>query len=88
MNSDGRDSDDADWLLAQLAGARTPPRQDPPVVPPPVVTPPAAVRPQSPAEPPSPPPRREEVLDWFSLAESEAAPDAATRALPVIGGRP
>jgi hypothetical protein len=87
MNGDGRNDDDADWLLAQLANGQPSARQDPPVAPPPVATPAAAAPPAAvpPAAPPSAP-RREEVLDWFSLAEPPAAPDAATRALPVIGG--
>ena len=89
MNHDGRDADDADWLLAQLVNGPTPARQDPPVAPPPAaVTPPEPIasQPAAPPQPQTPAPRREEVLDWFSLAEPASAPDAATRALPVIGG--
>ena len=95
MNGDGRDFDDADWLLAQLAAGRPPARQDPPVAPPPADVPKAAstrapeeVTPAVPSRPSAPAPRREEVLDWFSLAEPPSAADAATRALPVIGGPP
>lgn len=87
MSGDGRNSDDADWLLAQLA-AGGPARQDPPVAPPPAADLPAPIVPAAPPRPTTPAPRREEVLDWFSLAEPTSAPDAATRALPVIGGPP
>ncbi|RXZ66993.1 hypothetical protein ESP51_19720, partial [Agromyces albus] len=97
MNADGRDTSGteggADWLLAQLAAGRPPARNEPPVVPPPV--PPSERRSAStpPVVPPPPPtpertpaPRREEVLDWFSLADSApSATDAATRALPIVG---
>ncbi len=82
-DSYGNTDDGADWLLAQLANGRTPERAVPPVAPPPAAqTPPA-----EPVAPPvrEPAPRREEVLDWFSLAEPASATDAATRALPVIG---
>ena len=87
MNHDGQNSDDADWLLAQLAAGSVPERQDPPAESPPPVAPPQQAAP-APAPPPPlvPAPRRDEVLDWFSLAEPPSAPDAATRALPVIGG--
>ena len=97
MNRDGRNDDDADWLLAQLANGQQPARQEPPVAPPAFPVPPVRMPRREPVAPtasrfpcrwpPQPPaPRREEVLDWFSLAEPPAAPDAATRALPVIGG--
>lgn len=79
MNDDGRESDDAEWLLAQLANDR-PTRREPPVAPPSVEPPAPTDASASPA-----PPRREESLDWFSLAEPVPEPDAATRALPVIG---
>ena len=79
----GSADDGADWLLAQLASGRAPERPVPPVAPPPA----AQAPPAEPVAPPvrEPAPRREEVLDWFSLAEPASASDAATRALPVIG---
>ena len=83
----GNADDGADWLLAQLANGRTPERAEPPVAPPPASPASAQAPPSSPATPPvrTPAPRREEVLDWFSLAEPTSATDAPTRALPVIG---
>ncbi|NUT58539.1 MAG: hypothetical protein HOQ00_06790, partial [Agromyces sp.] len=92
MERDGRNPDDAaDWLLAQLAAGPAA-REEPPVAPPPA-SPIADAAPASPAPvvPPrsiEPGPRREEVLDWFSVAEPPSATDAATRALPVIGNPP
>ena len=79
-----------DWLLAQLVTGRTsesqqqpPDSTEPPAAP---VQPdpeaPAAAEPDLPLRPPAP--RREEELDWFSLAEPPTD-DAATRALPVVG---
>ena len=85
------EDDGTDWLLAQLVTGRTPEsQQQPPASSEPPAAPaqpePEALRtpaaPDLPLRPPSP--RREEELDWFSLAEPPA-PDAATRALPVVG---
>ena len=90
------DDDGTDWLLAQLVTGRTPESEqrpqdtaaaEPPAAPEPAVPAPEAAAPAQPDLPLRPPsPRREEVLDWFSLAEPSAPEtDAATRALPVIG---
>ena len=88
MERDGRNSDDAaDWLLAQLAAGPAA-RDEPPVAPPPAAAVPAAPEPVIPPRSIQPGPRREEVLDWFSVAEPPSATDAATRVLPVIGNPP
>ncbi len=87
------DDEGTDWLLAQLVTGRTseseqqpqpPAAAEPPVMPEPAEPELRAAEPDFPLRPPSP--RREEVLDWFSLAEPPAPEtDAATRALPVVG---
>ncbi|MFE6254271.1 hypothetical protein [Agromyces sp. NPDC057865] len=88
MERDGRNSDDAaDWLLAQLAAGPAA-RDEPSVAPPPAAAVPAAPEPVIPPRSIEPGPRREEVLDWFSVAEPTSATDAATRVLPVIGTPP
>ena len=88
---DQHDPDDGtDWLLAQLVTGRTPESQQQPPASTELPAAPAEPEPEAPASaepdlPLRPPaPRREEELDWFSLAEPPAA-DAATRALPVVG---
>src|SRR6188508_661241 len=93
-DEDARDQhepdDGTDWLLAQLVTGRTPESQQQPPAPTELPAAPAEPEPEAPASaepdlPLRPPaPRREEELDWFSLAEPPAA-DAATRALPVVG---
>ncbi|GAA1756925.1 hypothetical protein [Agromyces humatus] len=94
---DDDEDEGTDWLLAQLVTGRTPESQQPqepaeaeqpamPETPEPEPEAAAPTQPDLPLRAPSP--RREEVLDWFSLAEPPApvpADDAATRALPVIG---
>jgi len=67
MNRDGRDSDDADWLLAQLATGASQADQETPVATPPVSASSTSARSEAAVSPPS-----EEVLDWFTMAESPA----------------
>ena len=72
MNHDGRDADDADWLLAQLVNGPTPARQEPPVAPPP---------------PPVAPPARGRVAARASAAAPDARASPRGGARLVLAGR-